>query len=293
MPSRGGSCRRAGSLLWAIPALLLLAIPIGGIAEKMVTAAKVVLNPNASLSSWGGDLFEFVPLHQFFSIGWEVLAVPVLPIVVVCAILALRGRPASVKWGLGAIAIFGLATALYFRERDYGWYFHFKVLAYVGPLIVVMAAIGMSRLRVAGPILLALFLVSAGQAARGEIAVTPYQLSAEGIAIRDWAKQLPRNSSVRLDVEPVTQLWPAYMMSPLRLCSVHPLLGTQYPHVRKSIKADYSLVGKLRRHRPPDAVGGAIFENKLYALYHLSPKTPGKENCSRAMIQTVKKIAGD
>ena len=71
------------------------------------------------------------------------------------------------------------------------------------------------------------------------------------------------------------------MMSPLRLCSVHPLLGTQYPHVRKSIKADYSLVGKLRRHRPPDAVGGPIFENKLYAVYHLSPKTPGPENCSR------------
>jgi hypothetical protein len=198
-----------------------------------------------------------------------------------------------VRWGLGAIVAFGLLTALYFRERDYGWYFNFKTLAYVGPLIVAIAAVGMSRLRVAGPILLAAFLISAGASARSELHVTPYQLSAEAIQLRQWAKQLPYNASVRLDVEPVTQLWPAYMMSRQRLCSVHPLLHTQYPHVRTSHKADYSLVGKLRRHRPPDAVGPAILENKLYALYHLSGKEPGKENCSRKMIQTVKRIAGD
>jgi hypothetical protein len=284
---------RKRALLWVLPLMALLSIPVGGVVEKMATAAKVVLNPTASLASWGGDLFEFVPLHQFFSIGWDWLAIPTLPIVFVCALWALRDSPVSVRWGLGAIGIFGMATALYFRERNYGWYFHFKTLAYVGPLIVAIAAVGMTRLRVVGPIVLFAFLISAGQSARSELGVTPYQLSAEAIQLRGWAKQLPYDASVRLDVEPVTQLWPAYMMSRQRLCAVHPLLGTQYPHVRTSIKADYSLVGKLRRHRPPDAVGPAVFENKLYALYHLSPKTPGKENCSRAMIQTVKKIAGD
>jgi hypothetical protein len=284
---------RRRSLLWVLPVLGLLSIPVGGVVEKIVTAAKVVLNPAASLSSWGGDLFEFVPMHQFFSLGWEWLAIPALPVVFASALWALRDSAPSVRWGLGAIGVFGIATAIYFRERSFGWYFHFKTLAYVGPLIVAIAVVGMSRLRVIGPILIALFLISAGQSARTELDVTPYQLSAEAIQLRQWAKTLPYDASVRLDVEPVTQLWPAYMMSRQRLCSVHPLLGTQYPHVRMSIKADYSLVGKLRRHRPPDAVGPAIFENKLYALYRLAPKTPGKQNCSRAMIQTVKKIAGD
>jgi hypothetical protein len=258
-----------------------------------VTASDVVLDPTASLSSWGGDMFDYVPTHQFFSIGWDWLAIPGVIAVCAVALSALRNGPLSARWGLGAIGVFGLTTALYFRQRDSGWYFEFKTLAYVGPLIVAVAAVGLARLRWAGALLLAAFLVSAGQSARSEIDVTPYQLSAEAIQLRDWAKHLPYNASVRLDVEPVTQLWPAYMMSRQRLCSVHPLLGTQYPHVRRSIKADYSLVGKLRRHRPPDAVGPAIFENKLYALYHLSPKTSDKENCSRAMIQTVKKITGD
>jgi hypothetical protein len=297
MPSLRALARRVvprrRSLLWVVPLLLVLAVPLAGIMEKVVTAMGVVVDPRQTLRNWGGDLTDFFPLYQFFSIGWRPVGWVALPVLLGFAVLALRGRPATIRWSLGAIGLFGLAAAVYFRSRDFGYYFHFKVLAYVAPLIVAAAAVGMARVRILGPVLLVAFLISAGQAARTEIDETPYQLSAEAIELRDWAKTLPRDASVRLDVEPPTQLWPAYMLSRQPLCSPFPLTNTQYPHVRKSLRADYVLVGKLRRHRPPEAVGPALFENKLYALYRLSPDIPGRENCSRRMVQTVTKIAGD
>ena len=61
--------------------------------------------------------------------------------------LALRRAPRDIRWGLGGIVAFGVLAALYFRPREYGWYFHFKALAFVAPLVVAVAAVGLARLQ--------------------------------------------------------------------------------------------------------------------------------------------------
>ena len=57
------------------------------------------------------------------------------------ALRACRGRSA---WGLGAVLLFGALFAMYFRLRKYGWYFHFKVLAFTVPLAMTAAVVGIA-----------------------------------------------------------------------------------------------------------------------------------------------------
>ena len=75
------------------------------------------------------------------------------------SVLALRRAPRDIRWGIGAIVGFGVLAALFFRPREYGWYFHYKALAFVGPFIVAAAAVGLARLRWQWVSVLALLLL--------------------------------------------------------------------------------------------------------------------------------------
>lgn len=277
------------SLAWLVPLALLLSVPALGVLEKSWSAAEVVLNPSYSLRGWGGDLLAFIPDRHFFALGWESAGALGFLALVGFAVAALRPRPRELAWGLGAILIFGLLAARYFRERDFGWYFHFKTLAFVGPLVVACAAVGMGRLRRLGPPLLAAFLASAVQGARGELAVTTNQLPRTVLELRGWARGLPADATVRLDMPPGAQLWVAYMMSSRPLCSERPLLATSYPHVPVSRRADYVLV-RRGRPRPRDAAGPPLRRNFEFRLYRARPRIPGPDRCSRRMVQTVKRV---
>jgi hypothetical protein len=265
---------------------LALAVPVYGVAEKAVGAARVVVDPNASLAGWAGDLPGFVPTWQFFSLGSGSLAALALVAVGALAGVGLARLPRALALSLGAVAVLGVALAIYFHERAYGWYFHFKLLAFVGPLIVVCAVAGATRLRAFGAVLLGAWLAFALLGARDEILGTGKQLNESTIAVQSWSRSLPAGASVRLDMWAPDELWAAYMLSRQRVCSQAPLFGTDYPRVPISRKADYVLVDR-RLLKPVDAVGTPVRENVGWALYRLSPSVPGRDRCSQRMVQQV------
>ena len=266
------------SLLWLVPLVALLAVPAIGVVQKGVSAAEV-LAPGHSLQQWAGDLTGFIPFNNFFSLP---APVPFVVVVVAFWLLAARGladQPRALKWGLGGLLVLGVAISLYLRERQYGWYFHFKLLAFIGPLVLLCAAIGAARLRRFGPAWLAALCVATAGSAYAQIEDTGYQLGPVTTALSGWATSLPRGASVRLDMPPGDQLWAAYFMDARPLCSQLPLLGTDYPHVAVSRKADYILAIITAPH-PPDAIGPPLFRNAGYLLYRENPDVPGVANCS-------------
>jgi hypothetical protein len=274
------------SLLWLVPAVVVLAVPVLGVLEKVRGAAIVVLNPDFPLDAWGGDLFGFIPDHHFYAMPDPTTAGPAVLAMFGFTVLALRRVPRPLAWGLGAVILFGLVSAAYFRQRDFGWYFHFKTLAFAAPVVLTCAVAGAARLRRLGPILLVGLVVAAVLSVRPELRDTHPQLIGEHTWLRDWARELPPGSSIRLDMSGGQQLWAAYFLSRNPLCSEKPLLNTSYPHVPISRRADFVVV-ETRWRRPFDAVGAPIQANDQFVLYRLDPATPGPENCSRRMVQTV------
>lgn len=283
--------RNKKQLLWIIPLFLLLIIPLQGVLEK--TAASVrVLAPGYSLVNWGGDLTHFFPERFFLGIDDPGGALVAVPLIAFGLFFALRRAPREVRWGLGAVVAFGVLAALYFRPREYGWYFHFKALAFVGPLVVTAAAVGLSRIRwqwVAVVTLLLLIGITRNGAAH-ELGTTFDQLPKNLLELKKVDAALPPSASVRLDMPADGRmLWAGIVMSGQPLCSQRPLLNTSYPHVPISRAADYVLVDKDWR-KPFDAVGGPVMNLDRYFLYHLRPDLPGGDRCSREDVLTVKKL---
>lgn len=278
--------RGARSLVWVLPLAALLAVPLYGVGEKVFTGAVVVLDPNRSLGAWGGDLQTFEPSWSFFSLGSATGSAVAIAAMLVLAVLLLRQRPRPLAWGLGVVMLVGLLFAVYFRQRAFGWYFEFKILAFVGPLVVVCAAVGAARLRRLSPVLLVAFLLAAQAGARQEVNTAGRQLSKDTVALSGWARALPRGASIRLDIWAPRQLWAAYFLASRPLCSEAPLLRTEYPRVPISIKADYVLAQPLNPP-PSDHVGPPLRINAEYVLYKLRSDLPGPENCSRRRVQEV------
>jgi len=276
------------SLLWMVPLGLLLAIPTLGVIEKGLSALNV-LGPSASLRSWGGDLGTFIPLHQFFAIPFDGGAPLLIFGMLVLAWRVLRDLDRPLAWGLGAVVVLGLAFARYFKLRDYGFYFEFKTLAFVAPLVLVLAVVGLSRLRRGGPALLGLMVAFALLSGAQELKATNFQLTREAIALRGWAAALPTGASIRLDMWPPRQLWAAYFLASRPVCSQAPLLNTDYPRAPTSRKADFVVVWR-GRPAPADSIGPPLRANKEYRLYRMRSDVPGPENCSREMIQRIKRI---
>jgi hypothetical protein len=274
------------SALWIVPLGLVLIVPVAGIAEKVVSASKVVLNPSYSLGTWAGDLSGYFPENQFLSLDSTTTLFIAAPFLLAGIFLALRRRPRPLAWGLAAVLGFAVLAAAVFRARAFGYYFHFKVLAFVGPLAVVIATAGFSRLRRLGPVLITLFLLTASVGAQDEISATFNQLPQAVLALRGIDRSLPPHSSIRLDINPQSQLWPGFLLYHHPLCSQHPLMHTSYPHVPISRKADFILVNHDMRP-PSDAAGPALASVGQYVLYRERASVPGPSLCSQRMVQTV------
>ena len=279
-------------LLWIVPVFFLLLLPLQGVLEKTAVSTRV-LAPGYSLVNWGGDLTEFFPERHFLGFEQPGMAAAGIVLLVVGLLVALWRAPRDIRYGLGAVVAFGVLAGLYFRPREYGWYFHFKALAFVAPIAVTVAAVGLARVRLAGFAVGALALVFLIGATRNgaakEIGDTFDQLPKSVLELRRVDARLPPDASVRLDMPADgRQLWAGIMLSGQPLCSQRPVLETSYPHVPVSRAAEYVLVDNDWR-KPFDAVGPALMTLERYTLYRLRPGLPGGDRCSRKMVLTVTK----
>jgi len=279
------------NLLWIVPVFLLLLLPLQGVLEKTSVSTRV-LAPGYSLVNWGGDLTGFIPERYFLGFDDATTGLAGMLLLTGGLVIALRAAPRDIRWGLGGIVAFGVLAALYFRPREYGWYFHYKALAFAAPLAVAVAAVGLARIRwkwVGALALIFLVGVTRTGAAR-EIGDTFDQLPKSLLALEQVDERLPPDASVRLDMPADgRQLWAGIMLSGQPLCSQLPVLETSYPHVPVSRAADYVLVDRDWR-KPFDAVGPPVLTLERYELYRLRAGLPGGDRCSRKMVLTVKKL---
>ena len=278
------------SLLWMVPLGLVLVVPILGVLEKAASAIVPVVDPGGSLRAWGGDLKDFIPEHQFFALpSTDALVLLAIPLLWALA-RELRRQPRSLAIALGGVLLFGIVVAAWFRPREFGWYFHFKTLAFVGPIAVALAAVGLSRLRARWAVLLLGFWVlGAVQGAKDEMIVTWDQTPKAVNQLREVDELLPPGASVRLDIDRNHQLWAAYFLAGQPVCSQRPLDDTSYPHVRGSRKADFVLAD-INLARPRDALSDPIWVGEWYVLYALPPDMSGNDYCSQEMVQTVTSV---
>jgi hypothetical protein len=266
------------SLLWLIPVAALLAVPVAGAFYKAGTAVNVLL-PGHSLADWGGDMRTFIPWNWFFSLPSSVVGWVLLVGVLGFAAWGLARQRRSLSLGLGGLLVLALLVALYFRHRQTGYYFEFKLLAFVGPLTLLIAAVGAARLRRLGVAALAALSALVAGSAVAQIGDTGYQLPRTIIQLQGWAHALPPKASIRLDIWPPLQLWVAYFLSSRPVCSVTPLLDTDYPHVAPSIKADYILT-TWSAPVPRDAVGHPVMANDQFRLFRQRATVPGPSYCT-------------
>jgi hypothetical protein len=283
--------RSKRQLLWVVPLFLLLLIPLQGVLEKTASSTRV-LAPGYSLVNWGGDLTGFFP-ERFF-LGFDEAGMGAFGVLLLGTglVIALRRAPRDIRWGLGAVMAFGVVAALYFRPREYGWYFHFKALAFVAPVAITAAAVGLARLKWMWVSALALiFLIGATRdGAAAQIGATFDQLPKSMLELEKVDARLPPGASVRLDMPADGRmLWAGIILAGQPLCSQRPVMETSYPHVPVSRAADYVLVDKDWR-KPFDAVGAPVMTLERYQLFRLRPNLPGGDRCSRKMVLTVKKL---
>jgi hypothetical protein len=276
------------SLLWLIPLGVILIVPIVGVIEKVHSASSVVFEPGRSLKSWGGDVFDYFPEAQFLGVHEWAQLVVAAPLLAWGAFVALRAAPRRIRLALIALFAFAVVFAIEFRLRKYGYYFHFKTLAFAAPVLLVTAAAGFGRIR-RGWIAVLFLVLLANNAGSSEVGTTFDELPRTTLQLRDINAGLPAGRSIRIDVAPTEQNWIAFMLHAHPLCSQHPLLNTSYPHVRISRKADY-IVTPIGSRVPADAITPPVRRLDAFTLYREKPSVPGPENCSQEMVQTVTSV---
>ena len=288
LPHAATLWRGGRGLAWIVPVVVLLASPAAAAADKAWEAARLLLDPNSSLKGWAGDVFAFIPAHQFFGLPEDTLWWAAVAGMIGLTAWLLTKLPRPLAWGIAAVLISFLAAGAWFRQRDYGQYFEFKTLAFAAPLLVTCAVVALTRVGRVGVALLAALVVAGGLSARDPVLYTGSQVNPALLDLRDWARELPADASVRLDTWPPRQLWGSYMLARQPLCSQLPLLETAYPRVEISRKADYILLDERGRDfyggAPPDAAGPPLFTNSDFELYRMKPNIPGPENCSKRLV---------
>jgi hypothetical protein len=287
LPDVRGRLRR---YRWAaIPAAVLgglvALILIAGVVDKGVAAAGVIL-PGGDLNGWQGDSPNY-PIARYFGLPAVTgLSVLLLGGLAAAALHALRRVGREERIGLVVMAVSAAVMAIDFRFRRYGEYFEFKTLAFLGPIVLTFAVVGISRLqRWVGAACMAVLAVVLVNGARKELEAVAAQSPPEAFELRSWARSLPPDASIRIDVPPTgIQLWASYMLHERPQSAPAPVLNTTYPHVRRGFKADYALTFRGQR-RPRGAVGPPIRANANYRLYRLDPGLPGVDRSSRSRVQ--------
>jgi hypothetical protein len=206
--------------------------------------------------------------------------------------LALRRLPRPEALGLAAMGVGALLMALDFHLRTHGEYFLFKVLAFLGPVLVAAGVVGLgtllgrrARVRAAAAAALVALAGAFVVNVRREVEGVAAQASSSTFELRGWAKRLPPGKSILLATPPNgVQLWSAYMLHSHPLSAYEPLTGTSYPHVPAGRKADYVLA-VTGQPRPPRAAGGPVLRNGEFTLYRMDPAAPGRDRSSRTRIQ--------
>ncbi len=288
-----GRARRVLVIAASVPVALLLLILGLGVLEKGLKAFQAML-PTSSLAGWRGDSPDYRFTHYF-----GVPDVPVLGVLGVAAVGAafaagLKPLRRAERAGLIAMVVGALVMALSFKLRTFGEYFLFKTLAFLGPMVAIVAVVGLARLakepsrRLAaiGAGGLAVLTLAFLAGTRHEIEPFPMQVPPEIFALRDWPEELPARASIRLDIPPTgEQLWVSYMLHERPLSSLVPVVGTSYPAIPYSRKADYVLVAR-EIPKPADARGRPLLRNEGYRLYRMRPIS-GEDRSSRKRIQPV------
>lgn len=274
------------SLIWMVPAGLLLLVPIQGVLEKFAEGIAILGDPSNSLVGWRGDV-TFYPNIEFFLgaggvPGGGILALGVL----LLAAYGLWRAPRRIAVPYAVTLGLALLAAVYFRNVLYGEYFYFKTLSFAGPMIVVIAIAAAGSFlarksivpRIAAVVLLGLFGITALAAARDEVATSFDQLTTELRDLRDWGDAIPAGASVRLDTPPESQLWQSYMLSKHPLGSRNP--NITHPHVPITLGADYALDAikqpppKEAAKRPGGGLAPPVRANGYWRLWKLDTSRP-------------------
>ncbi|HWH45634.1 MAG TPA: hypothetical protein VNT32_12965, partial [Thermoleophilaceae bacterium] len=268
-------------------ALVLLAVPLYGVLEKIVSATRQFTDPSPDLSAWTGDIVEFLPAESFVSLRGG--AFTFVLVVLVAALALWRAVPREMALPLAVLlGLSGLAM-LRFRTIEFGAYFDYKHLAFVGPILLVLCVAAVAWVAgrgraglVAAAVAVAAWGAVATAETRDELAVTFDQVTPSMLELRDWSDRIPAGSSIRLDIPPTgVQLWAGYFMHEHPLTAFIPVVGTTYPHAPQGIRADYSLALTHLPETPdepfpptPDAIPEPVLRNGQFMLRRLRPAPP-------------------
>jgi hypothetical protein len=268
---------------WAYVVAAIIAIPVvlvlaRGVVEKVVPAISALL-PWGDLTGWGGGtVLPYLPFGQFFGIeiDAQLLQIAAMAVVFAGALLGLRGAPREVGVAFGVLLGFALLAGLYVRLRENGELFWFKDMSFVGPLVLLLAIVGLASLRgrvaqASGLLAVALLTVALFDGSRREIAGT-YELgSLNVLEIREWGKEIPTDKTIRIDVlEGAWQLWSWYLLPDHKVSASRPLYGF-FPHPPRGLRGDYALIRREDDNVPPDRIGGPVFSNREFAIYRIRP----------------------
>ena len=279
--------------------LELLAVPLAGVVEKARDAARVLFDPGHDLHGWAGPLDDFLPFGSFVSVGG---GLPALLAVTAFAVFGLTRVPRAPALALGGLLALSALADVRLRVAEFGAYFDFKHLAFVGPLLITLAAIGaaelVSRRRPAlvaiGAAAIAAWSVSAAVQVGKEVDRRYGPVTPALKEIGRWSDDLPAGTSVRIDVPPSGwQHWVAYFLADHPVNTPRP--DTHFPHAPAGTRADYSLspahplssnpaLRRLRFMTPPNAIDPPLRQNDEWVLRRLEG-APGAETASRRAIQ--------
>jgi hypothetical protein len=283
----------------AVVALAAVAVLVRGVVEKTASAA-VALSPWGDLSAWSGPGLRHLPFHRAFGLldpGGTVLVGLMLALVLAAAAWGVWRSAPDARVPFGLTLVVALAAAAYLDHRTQGELFYFKAMGMLAPLVVTAAVVGVADvvrrrppLGVAAAAAAAALVVVAATSTRRELTGTDDYASRYVLQIHDWARALPPDASVRIDIPPGGhQLWADYMLSPRRVCALKPLVGF-FPYAQPGRKADYVLTLSEQR-RPRDAAGAPLFASAQFRMWRMRREVPGPDVCTPRMIDSITKVS--
>ncbi len=288
---------RPGPRSWLWIPIVVVAVPVvvvlgRGFVEKTVSALQVVL-PGSSLVGWSGSALPFLPFPEFVGMPGSAVG-DLIGLAVVCLLAAvgLSRLRSEARWPLGAMVISTALIGVYFRERFDGQLFYFKDLAFAGPYTIMLALVALAwlvssrawRTAALGVVGIAAALIVIPAGAGSEVNATYPQANQYVLQLRTWNRELPRRSSVLVDVYPSGwQLWASYMFVDHPLATPIPLDGI-FPHPAIGFKADYLIA--LRIKPPPRyaVLGQPILKNAEYQLWRMNPSLKAPLVATRPLI---------
>ena len=289
---------RRSLLLW-IP-LGLLAAPVAvvataGVVEKLTSAAEVIL-PGSNLLGWNALPF-YLPFHKFFGmtdpLGLAWLSVAAL---IAAAGYALWRLPRHVGIPIAAMCAGALAFAAYFKARQYGVFFYFKILGFLGPIVLALAVVALTglvrearqrALRIAAVGATGLLCLFAIAGARIEAFDSAPLFGKEELDLREWSQRIPANDSVVfLLPRDGSQLTAGLMLSRHPVSATNPFISTTFPSPPRGFKADW-LLAKTKDPPPLRYMLGdrPRFANDRYALWRMRPDVKARDLSSRRSIE--------